>query len=78
MNLGAFLNDQSLGSWADEMDAQPLPPPPSTFGARDRDAPRREYAAPAWENARSGAGMGAAGASFGKAVATGHVTAGTC
>ncbi|KAI6829441.1 RNA-binding domain-containing protein [Hortaea werneckii] len=64
MNLGAFLNDQSLGSWADEMDAQPLPPPPSTFGARDRDAPRREYAAPAWENARSGAGMGAAGASF--------------
>lgn len=72
MNLGDFLTDQSLGSWADEMDAQPLPPASSAFGARggDRDGPKREYTAPAWENARSGGGMGMAagarGASYGK------------
>jgi len=38
MALGDFLNNQSLGSWADEMDAQPIPAVPA-YSSRSRDAP---------------------------------------
>lgn len=36
MSIGTFLADESLGSWADEMDDMPLPtgPPTSSFGSR--------------------------------------------
>jgi len=65
MNLGAFLADQSLGSWADEMDSQPLPPASSGYGgARDRDGgEKRSFTQPSWE--RSGSGMGGGGSSYG-------------
>ncbi|PSK42996.1 hypothetical protein B9Z65_6950 [Elsinoe australis] len=36
MSLGDFLGDQSLGSWADEMDTQPMPAPSSGFGGERR------------------------------------------
>ncbi|KAK0903813.1 Eukaryotic translation initiation factor 4B [Friedmanniomyces endolithicus] len=67
MNLGEFLTNQSLGSWADEMDAQPIPSAPSGYGsgARDRGdrgdrdtGERRSFTQPSWENARTGSGMG--------------------
>ncbi|KAK3070264.1 Eukaryotic translation initiation factor 4B [Teratosphaeriaceae sp. CCFEE 6253] len=69
MNLGAFLADQSLGSWADEMDAQPLPSASSNaYSVRNREGgdrggdrdmgDRRSFTQPSWENARSGSGMG--------------------
>ena len=56
----ALTLDVALGSWADEMDAQPLPSVPAPFGARgDRDrGERREYTQPAWETARTGSGVG--------------------
>ncbi|KAL4807615.1 hypothetical protein BDV18DRAFT_135672 [Aspergillus unguis] len=39
MSLGNFLNDDSLGSWADEMEDMPMPvPAPPTFGG-DRRPP---------------------------------------
>ncbi|KAK5791594.1 hypothetical protein VI817_006903 [Penicillium citrinum] len=35
MSIGTFLADESLGSWADEMEDMPLPSPPtSSFGSR--------------------------------------------
>lgn len=36
MSIGTFLADESLGSWADEMEDMPLPtgPPTSSFGSR--------------------------------------------
>lgn len=36
MSIGDFLNDQSLGSWADEMETQPMPSAPSGFGGERR------------------------------------------
>ncbi|PYI21050.1 translation initiation factor 4B [Aspergillus violaceofuscus CBS 115571] len=36
MSLGNFLADESLGSWADEMDDMPLPAPSSTSFGGDR------------------------------------------
>ncbi|KAF2225891.1 hypothetical protein BDZ85DRAFT_72779 [Elsinoe ampelina] len=36
MSIGDFLTDQSLGSWADEMDGQPMPAPSSGFGGERR------------------------------------------
>ncbi|KAF4551228.1 RNA recognition motif-containing protein 6 [Elsinoe fawcettii] len=36
MSIGDFLADQSLGSWADEMDTQPMPAPSSGFGGERR------------------------------------------
>ncbi|KAL9639701.1 MAG: hypothetical protein Q9204_000991 [Flavoplaca sp. TL-2023a] len=36
MDLGTFLTDTSLGSWADEMENTPLPSNRSTYGAGDR------------------------------------------
>jgi translation initiation factor 4B len=80
MNLGEFLTNQSLGSWADEMDSQPLPAAPSGYsstrdrGDRDRDmGEKRSFTQPAWEMARTGSGvgggmssgMGGRGASYG-------------
>ena len=75
-----LTGDTALGSWADEMDAQPLPAVPAPFGARgdrgDREE-RRAFTQPAWETARTGSGvgggmdrgmgggMGARGASYG-------------
>ncbi|KAF2767733.1 hypothetical protein EJ03DRAFT_337440 [Teratosphaeria nubilosa] len=70
MNLGAFLTDQSLGSWADEMDSQPLPPAPSGYSSRDRGdrdgGEKRAFTQPTWERSSSGmgGGMGARGASY--------------
>jgi len=66
MNLGEFLTNQSLGSWADEMDSQPLPLGPSGYGARDRGE-QRSFTQPAWESARtsSSATMDPRGASYG-------------
>ncbi|KAK3623008.1 Eukaryotic translation initiation factor 4B [Elasticomyces elasticus] len=66
MNLGEFLTNQSLGSWADEMDAQPLPSAPSGYASRSRDdrggdrdgGEKRSFTQPSWENARTGSGMG--------------------
>lgn len=74
MNLGEFLTNQSLGSWADEMDSQPIPSAPSGYG-RDRDmGEKRSFTQPAWGEARSGSGMGGGmgdrGASYGKSPAT--------
>ncbi|KAK5115841.1 hypothetical protein LTR85_009435 [Meristemomyces frigidus] len=61
MNLGDFLTNQSLGSWADEMDSQPIPSAPSGYG-RDRDTgEKRSFTQPAWGEARSGGGMGGGG-----------------
>ncbi|EMC98083.1 hypothetical protein BAUCODRAFT_22920 [Baudoinia panamericana UAMH 10762] len=63
MNLGEFLTNQTLGSWADEMDSQPISMPTSTgygSGGRDRDrdgGEKRSFTQPAWESARSGGGM---------------------
>ncbi|SMR46406.1 unnamed protein product [Zymoseptoria tritici ST99CH_1E4] len=57
MALGDFLTNQSLGSWADEMDSQPLPQTSSTgYSARDRGGAGegRAFASSSWE--RSGAG----------------------
>ncbi|KAK5167676.1 Eukaryotic translation initiation factor 4B [Saxophila tyrrhenica] len=76
MNLGEFLTNQSLGSWADEMETQPMPAAPSGGYSRDREGgERRGFTQPAWESARSGSGfgggmgggmgMGDRGASFG-------------
>lgn len=70
MALGDFLKDQNLGSWADEMDSQPLPSAPSGYAARrgdDRDGgERRAFTQPQWGEARTGGGgMGDRGASFG-------------
>lgn len=56
----------ALGSWADEMDSQPLPAvPASSYASRDRGdrgdrdgGERRAFTQPSWENARSGSGMG--------------------
>ncbi|KAL9534285.1 putative RNA-binding protein [Sphaerulina musiva] len=72
MALGDFLTNQSLGSWADEMESAPLPSmPTSSYGARDRGdrggdrAPPgegRAFTTSSWE--RSGSGMGG-GSSFG-------------
>ncbi|KXS99078.1 hypothetical protein AC579_9196 [Pseudocercospora musae] len=69
MALGDFLTNQSLGSWADEMDSQPLPSMASTSsygGARDRDrgdgpGERRAFTQPSWERGTGGgvgSGMG--------------------
>ena len=72
MNLGEFLNNQSLGSWADEMDSQPIPSASTGYGARDRGdgGEKRSFTGPAWGEARSGSGMGASGGSFeGKTLA---------
>jgi len=77
MNLGEFLTNQSLGSWADEMDSQPIPAVPSGWGAggRDRDrggdrdrepGERRAFTQPAWDQARGGSGMEGRGASYGE------------
>lgn len=72
MNLGDFLTNQSLGSWADEMDSQPIPSAPSGYGgARDRDqGEKRSFTQPSWERGAggggSGMGMGDRGASYGK------------
>ncbi|KAK4546431.1 hypothetical protein LTR36_002108 [Oleoguttula mirabilis] len=58
MNLGEFLTNQSLGSWADEMDSQPIPAAASGYG-RDRDGgEKRSFTQPAWGEARGGSGMG--------------------
>ncbi|KAK4631514.1 putative eukaryotic translation initiation factor 4H [Fulvia fulva] len=77
MALGDFLGNQSLGSWADEMDSVPVPSAPSGYGARDRrdDGPseRRAFNQPDWGSARAdargppsgmGGGMGDRGASY--------------
>ncbi|KAK4505166.1 hypothetical protein PRZ48_003129 [Zasmidium cellare] len=54
MALGDFLTNQSLGSWADEMDSVPVPAASGYGGARDRDqGERRTYTQPAWETARN-------------------------
>ncbi|KAK5118907.1 hypothetical protein LTR62_000118 [Meristemomyces frigidus] len=42
MNLGEFLSNQSLGSWADEMDAQPMPSAPSGYSAQARERRERD------------------------------------
>jgi translation initiation factor 4B len=71
MALGDFLANQSLGSWADEMDSQPLPSATSSY-SRDRgDGERRAFTQPSWENARAsggsmGGGMADRGASYGE------------
>lgn len=72
MALGDFLADQSLGSWADEMDAQPLPAAGSGYSARnaqrgagDSREEGRAMASSAWE--RSAGGIG--GAPSGQRVA---------
>ncbi|KZF26516.1 RNA-binding domain-containing protein [Xylona heveae TC161] len=36
MSLGDFLNDESLGSWADEMEDMPLPAPAPSYGSERR------------------------------------------
>ncbi|GAB7363984.1 hypothetical protein MBLNU230_g4544t1 [Neophaeotheca triangularis] len=59
MNLGTFLADQSLGSWADEMDSQPLPSAPSSgYSSMNRDGggERRGFGTGAWERSASGTG----------------------
>ncbi|CAK3812533.1 RNA-binding sce3 [Lecanosticta acicola] len=61
MALGDFLTNQSLGSWADEMDSVPVPAAPSGYGgARDREPPseRRAFTQPNWGEARTGSGVG--------------------
>lgn len=65
MALGDFLADQSLGSWADEMDAQPLPSA-SGSGYSARNAQRgaggeegnRALNTSAWERSAGGVGGG--------------------
>jgi len=52
MALGDFLNNQSLGSWADEMESQPLPAVPSYGGSRDTGE-RRAFTQPSWGEARA-------------------------
>jgi hypothetical protein len=51
----------ALGSWADEMDSQPLPSAASSaYNARNRDGDdKRSFSQPTWE--RSGSGIGARG-----------------
>ncbi|KAF2216567.1 hypothetical protein CERZMDRAFT_109428 [Cercospora zeae-maydis SCOH1-5] len=68
MALGDFLTNQSLGSWADEMESAPLPsmPTSSGYGARDRGdrAPPgegRAFATSSWERSASGMGGGFGG-----------------
>lgn len=69
MALGDFLSNQSLGSWADEMDAQPMPAVAPTYQVNrnredrgDREfGEKRSFTQPSWENARSGGGMGMGG-----------------
>ncbi|KAK3721521.1 Eukaryotic translation initiation factor 4B [Vermiconidia calcicola] len=74
MNLGEFLTNQSLGSWADEMETQPIPSA-SAYGSRDSDrGERRAFTQPTWDQARTGGGgvgggmssMGGRGASYGR------------
>ena len=60
----------ALGSWADEMDSQPIPAQSAGYGSRDRDGgERRAFTQPAWDQARTGAGvggpMGGRGGSYG-------------
>lgn len=72
MNLGEFLTNQSLGSWADEMDSQPLPAMStySSAGNRDRDqGERRGFSQANWGEARgsgSGSAMEGRGTSYGE------------
>ncbi|KAI5357666.1 Putative RNA recognition motif domain, nucleotide-binding alpha-beta plait domain superfamily [Septoria linicola] len=72
MALGDFLTNQSLGSWADEMESAPLPSmPTSSYGARDRDRgdrgdrgpppESRALATSSWERTSSGVGGGFGG-----------------
>ncbi|KAK6438739.1 Eukaryotic translation initiation factor 4B [Oleoguttula sp. CCFEE 5521] len=63
MALGDFLQNQTLGSWADEMDSQPLPSASSKYSARDREGGDRSFSQPTWE--RSGSNMGARGGDSG-------------
>ncbi|KAF2720397.1 hypothetical protein K431DRAFT_93582 [Polychaeton citri CBS 116435] len=76
MSIGDFLADQSLGSWADEMDSQPIPSVSASFGSgRDRAGPggmggeRRAFTGPStWERSSggvSGGDMGGRGPSYG-------------
>ncbi|KAK4553838.1 Eukaryotic translation initiation factor 4B [Recurvomyces mirabilis] len=85
MNLGEFLTNQSLGSWADEMDAQPMPSAASGYsgnrdrGDRDRDGgEKRSFTQPAWESARGGAsaggGMGMGGGMGDRGASYGNLT----
>lgn len=75
--------DTALGSWADEMDSQPLPAASSNaYSMRDRgDGERRGFEQPSWGSARTGgagtgggasSGMGG-GDSFGAYLATTEV-----
>lgn len=70
MNLGEFLTNQSLGSWADEMDSQPIPAMGSGFGARDRGdrdgGERRAFTQPSWERSAGGNMEGRGGSSYGE------------
>ncbi|KAF2859961.1 hypothetical protein K470DRAFT_295241 [Piedraia hortae CBS 480.64] len=51
MALGAFMSNQALGSWADEMESMPIPAP----STREREAPaNRSFTQPAWGQARNG------------------------
>ncbi|KAM3423106.1 hypothetical protein BST61_g564 [Cercospora zeina] len=69
MALGDFLTNQSLGSWADEMESAPLPsmPTSSGYGARDRGGDRappgegRAFTTSSWERSASGMGGGFGG-----------------
>ena len=63
-------NGAALGSWADEMDSQPIPSASSGYGGSRDPGERRAFTQP-WGDARGGdragsAGMGGRGPSYGE------------